>query len=743
MANPAKDRPPAVRFNGPFLGLNTTLLPRQLDSRFAVEAKNVILSQGRIRPRVPLEVIGSLGQPNGIQFNAEFISAVHWNPPLGDRPIIVAKGVGVDDSVVSYWKFVQDDTGPDTPIQKAVQLSVPFPLGLSRGPVCWVPVGNWMYIVDGSGLPLKFDGVGNALTPVGLLPPTVNSEQTLIGDPTLARPHVSFFRKVGLPEPNLTGAPEYAVTLYDSVNDVESNGNFIGPIQGEFQGFGFKVEFFANWVNIKADWARGLATQVRIYRKGNVDTLDPVSGETVRWASYRLVAVIDDDETSVTDPSYRDRSTPLEADQDAVPLLAEDFHSSFATGPWAPTKNWVPPVATVAVYYKDRMFYGGLTKGWWHAESATHNPGPPVEGLSEPHDLSSRIYYSEFGHPDHVDLAADFERLTGDRDDGVGGMVELAGQLLMGKRNSLWILAGTITTSTNETNATGAVPLASSHQLYRTKAIVGCANQNPRFTARTGGNSLIVAGDPPMAFFNSESGFYKFDGLAEQQVSKAIQPTWFDFVRYGDFTERAQRVTYAVDPFNECIYLCNGSSTETGRPKILVYHYNTGAWSELDASEQVVANHKEPSCVFSALGSLGPGGSVKNYSSLMVGVRGNVLSSNRYTLSMVIPTWCYETAPLRVYEGRRSHFYEVRFMHGRVSDDNVPDPLIRMGWRVDPRAPFEMVQRSAKDDIYHRQPIGQQGPDIALRMEDQGQSVLWSEQYGFTGWEIDAEVAGY
>jgi len=661
------------KFTGPFLGLNTTLTPRDLDARWAVDAQNVLLSDGRVRPAWPLSLWGGTDPEAAwpaVTWQEGWVSPmgnqIHWDSPkVGE--IIVFQSY-LQDRGWRYWAAYPDgrvlDLAPSQP-----------------RPACYVPAYGRLYMLDGAD-PRKTDGTIEGTVLAGLFPPT--------GAARLVRDDNTEGWAI-LEE----GTYEYAITYYDEEHDVESNPYNLGQID-----ITASEEHRAQIQVTGEPLANRHVTHWRLYRK-DIHLGTPY---------FLLRSQRKYEAGSLYDP-YGTRTDPTPAEGNTT------------TGPFAPSKNGVPPKATVGCVYRDRMFY---------------NNSVTTDGRD---DL---LHYSAFGRPDHVD-PDDYETLTGDAQSGITGMAELQKQLVLLKPKSIWVLSGTIVTSTNETIATGATAPSSSHSLGKTKATIGCANTE-------GGNGAIVVGEPERLHFNGEAGLYSFDGVAERNLAKNIKDTWRTFAKRRSETEgeKNQQVSYAVDTVNRILFIANGVQP-WGDPEILAYHYGregpdgVGGWTYLRSPWRA-----RPYCsVATTLGDIHEAeddAEATFYAPLMVACAdGKIRIGNDRSEILEMPRFRYETPPLRPLDGGLAHIYQVTWLHGRVvSDDDYPRDF-EFGHRAKREEQYELRRRSLRYAASQHQPISRESDEISLLVQSPsglGDTMHWHPDMGLAGWILEFEPAG-
>lgn len=668
-------------YAGPFWGLNTTARPRDLGPAWAVDAQNVLLHDGRIRPAWPFTPFGpsDIPWPTSDWPTPAIISAYHWDSPAAGQIVVFQ----IEEVVVGQPQHsTLYAAHPDgTLVHLGGDLAV--------RPATYVVAYEQLYVLAGDRS-YKTDGSPEGTLRIGIPPP-------MLGQADLEQ------IAAGPDEPVLPeGSYQYALTAYDASRDVESNPFTFADALTIGAGLSYRARIhLARWGGQPIPPDRGV-TDVRLYRR------DVHLG----YPFFLL-------RTTKSWPRSDALEDPVGTRADPIP-----GEGSVITGPFAPSKNGVPPRATIGALYKDRMFYNDA-------------------GASR----SDLLYYSGFGHPDHVD-PDDFVTLEGDPERGVTGMTELAGQLCLLKPRSIWILSGAITGATNETIATGAAPPQSSHLLYRTKAQAGCAN-------RGGGNGAILVGDPPRLHYNGEAGLYAFDGVDEVNVGKAIIPTWRAFARHGDDlqAEKNQALTYGVDAVNQILFIANGAQP-FGDPEILCYHYarthaqgeqRLGAWTYLRSESQ----RKRYRCVATTLGDViahQPGAEAGFYSPVLVGTEtGDLLLANDRATEERIPTFRYESPPLRIMEGQLAHIFQVTWLHDRVVDVEQRPRSLEFGFRSDRLAEFQLETRTTRSAIHQHQRVARETAELALRVQTptpMGLRTMWHPDLGIVGWVIEYEPAG-
>jgi hypothetical protein len=685
------------KFTGPFLGLNTTLKPRELGPAWAVDAQNVILGDGRVRPAWPFGLWGG-ENPEAAWPPMRWVeghhpshvgNAIHWHSPVvGEIFVYQVWAVSEDGQTYAPGYYAVHPDG------RVVHLISWAP---ASGPACYVPAYGRLYIYDGSSFPIRTDGTPENTVFTGMPAPVLGTYEGYLGDTPSAD---------AILEP---GDYEYAVTWYDQADDVESNplnlGRFtVRSLQEEYR---FVVSDLGN---AGAGWH---STHLRLYRRdhhvGNPYFL-------LRWTRPRT----DIGSTRLYFDPYGFRGTPTPPEGDEV------------NGPFAPSKNGLPPAATVACLYKDRMF-----TNYEHIASARSDV------------RNDYLYYSAFGHPDHVD-PDDFEVLGGDAQTGVYGMGEVGHQLVLIKPKSIWLLSGTIGGSTNATIATGAKAPFSTHTLTRSKSAVGCAN-------RGGGNGAIIVGDPELIHFNSEDGLYSFDGVTENNVAKNVRDTWRRFAKQGELRdgEKNQRISYAVDTLNKILFIANGDQPY-GDPEVLAYHYGrdrvqagggVGAWSYLRPTGRRWRYHT----VATTLGDIEtPGNREPAYYYAPLAIvcsDGKIRLGNDRSTTLATQAFRYETPPLRPLEGGKAHIYQITWLHDRIHV--VPDDgFVRdwaFGFRVVRDETFELRTRSLKWATEQHQGVRRESQEISLLVQSPGgpgETLYWHPDYGLAGWILEFEPAG-
>jgi hypothetical protein len=335
--------------------------------------------------------------------------------------------------------------------------------------------------------------------------------------------------------------------------------------------------------------------------------------------------------------------------------------------------------------------------------------------------------------------------------DNITGMAELAGQLMVLKAESIWGVNGGISVATNDNVALGTMVDPQLPDIYKTLSPIGCAN-------RAGGNGAIVAGHPPLLYFNGATAFYAFDGINTLPVSGAITPTWNKFVQwiklstaYSRFAQQ-QAITYAIDEGRQILFLCAGQfHPEDGRdsPNILAYHYglagggSPGAWTVINMRE---SGELDPHPVQAVCSSLGYGETTPFWYCGLHAITyedGGMRWYQSVLLEDVDPYahWFghfrYHTGRLMVHPVKPVHVYGINWLHGRA-----PSPLaLLFGWEADADGDVQTQSYNVDDGNRFRQPVGCRMEDIQLRIEG-WIGDAYSRDVAILGWSLDTELVG-
>ena len=697
--------PTEMPFAGPFRGLNTTQRPRELSPDWATEARNVIYSEGQIRPRAPW-VDYLQGVLEDWREDATALAIVSIFPVLDEgtapeqpesrrtlfktRPVdLTVKNKG------ELWSIVQEERGP-----RLIQLAE----NLSNRPADFAVFNNLIYVVDGSGWVGRTDGVTLELAgiPGGQSYPKVH----------LGGGNSQFS---GLEAARY----QYAWSWYNADLDLEGNYHETTELDGSaFGELGVRIliyrQFLGSDTLIPTPPQRGI-THWRLYRK-NLS-----KGETYFWLIETL---------PLHQTLFHDYETDLVASQPKIP------EGTPTSGPYGAVKNGLPELWHFSTLfpYRGRMFYG-------------RQAGVGLAG--QRHDLM----FSAIDHPDYVDEGDYLPLELDERNQGVTGLAVLSGQLAILQPGAMHIHAGDIITTTNDSIATALLPAASSHTVYKTSAVAGCEN-------RAGGNGAIVCGHPPLLYYNAASGLYVNNGVDERMVTPHIKPTWRRFAegRYGAVDQQA--VSYAVDTLNEILYLANAEASGVGpagdvvQPSteaesfILAYHYarrgqdGVGVWSMIDADQTAAV-----SCVASALGTpiLEAGGrpegdEPQRYVQLLAGTTGGQIyeSDDREASELPMPHFLHKTGRARIKEGQLVHSYFLKWLH----DQAAAGTLLRVGAIFDGKSDLEEVTIDVGASIYSRQPLRRVSTDAQLVVRNADPPGVWSPQVSVVGWVFVGELAG-
>lgn len=675
-----------IRHEGQFLGLNTTLTPRQLPPAFGTVCHNVLVSEGRIRPRLPwyrLVTDGIPGQQVVGMLNVRR-GGVAW--------LLVKTAIPGTPGSGMLWNVTDG---------QVTNLAA----NLSPWPVCWVFVGDTVYVIDGTTLMVKTRGGPADTVTIGIPAPVAGSEHASGGVYGLV---IFGWDHPDYPEYGLvaggsyglgfSGTYSYAVTYRNRETGVESNPVYSGPVTlaEQFPRIFFNFEYTPN-NNAGID-------EVRIYRRN--DTLGQPFYRLVDQGNYDPI-----DPFSTTGDEFVDQTRD-----------ADITVSDTSIGPFAPSRNGLPPKSRCAAWYEDRMFY-----------AAVDEPG--------------KLYYSGKGYPEHVAGDA-FVNVTGDESDDINGLLASSGQLFIGKAKSIHILSGPIIAPDNLTRALGtpdsSLP-ASTHQLFR----AGTVDVGPQ--RASAGNGLVSAGG--RVLFANDGGLYAFDGQQAVNVStERIGPTWRAFMRRGTGRPQDATLTFAHDPEDGVLYICNGTVGDILAPPVLAFHYRlaggAGGWTTLSDA----ADPFSPSLVTAVAGSLGDTAPREITSdpdretALFIGQdNGRVfLASDRESLEGFAPPFMWETGDLAVTPSLRKHFYSGKWHLHRTTEFHGDSPVVELGYRLDAG---DVVIKKTTGLVGSRPirqfAIGRTGDDIRLVIRKAlAWQYGWSPDVGFTGFELAVELSG-
>lgn len=725
-----------LRFPGPFLGLNSDQARHKVGPAFATKAEDVLITRtGSVRPREPLSAYIHSGDhriPGVIQgmihVDLQTLSGVEYEFPTADKAAVLVKAVKPGERI---FRLITRQG------QSELSMAGHTAATLSLFPPTWVFAGGWLYIIDGS-LPLvKYNGV--EMRTVGILPP-------IAGKSTGDEGHV-------YPEDVLTGIPvwpsialvRYAVTFYDSECQTESNPIYFPDLDDPGALIGPNVTVRLHYRGIDADpnplpSGRGIDT-IRIYRQ---NMLRPNDNRSLGQTFYRLVAELDAGASAQDDESWTDTIQVAESGDEQT----EDVTlSDTITGPFAPSRNGVPPAARIGAWYKNRMWY------------------------SDPDD-GSRVWFSQEGKPEHVAgldaYPANVVRIGGDPDDVITGMVEMAGQLVVLKKGSIWVISGYMEWQTNLDTALGAVTAQVPPEIYKAKCKVGC-------DATAGGNGAIVCGHPPLLYYPHADGFYVFDGVDDRPVSDLVSKEWTALLtghaEQGAFARpQNHAIAYAHDTANQILLIAAPPAAMAWfSDRVLCYHWNArrpdgiGAWTQFFFGDQLGIEDDAPlgvCCVATALGKPSYGTTDEGvvlmtalcpylialaYTSASDG-----LTYSRIFLADVdpispgldMPDWKWETGDLRVVGGKRAHVYWWETEHDRfLGEENTPQ--LRTEYSVDGRdfTPVGGVGGTDVSSALTRRRLGRTARSMALRFRRGHPATTWAPWEGITGYALDVELA--
>lgn len=731
------------QFQGPYYGLNLTADPTQLPPQWATVARNIILSDGKIRMRAPFhsmrdgsgdDAVMDYGIVNPGAAANVCVGLFPWINSRFAKPITMA--VVMPETIVPPFS---QGSGTAAPRLWRLEEGVdPFDMGILTGEVrtiapSWLLWQGWLYVSVGTDTLWKTNG--HMLTKAGLMVPPA-------GMVTVARSNAG--------SGGINADVRYYMTLRDRKTGVESNSYAIpddSPFNADdptlikhtendtdatftiqLHGPTAGVPEFQNWDEL---W---------IYRQ-NVDLEQPAgrkialgrANEIPRVSSGPTELVVVDNE-----------------DEDNIELRA--IGSNIVTGPFSPSRNGVPSNVGPMGTYGGRMYFGEIK----HPAAFT--------------DLG-KLRFSAIGFPDHVD-PDDWIDVSGDKDDEITGVEQLGDQLIVGKRKSIWVVSGNPTTETNDTIATGAVAFESTERTYRSKATVGPLNK--------GGNGFVVVGEPARVYFASDNGLYTFDGIDTRYLGQVIKALWSDFSKApGDgfgVHDREFNFTFADDPKNGLLYICCGRrSRDTARP-VLVYHYRgdrgdgLGYWTTADMVSQPLKQGDQISdCTVTTIASsFDPDNDRLEFSpitfgvvvtrrhdaqSLLGGIRvmqqatENVYDPFPLQLHDPTPNFEYRSGDIPLVRGLRQQLDYVKFFLAVGSNGGISPAQIVLEVIPDGDESRKVsVEHGASASLVRVVPVQRSASTIAYRYAMAPGNDAWPQdfdpQIGLIGWEPFAELVG-
>lgn len=697
-----------LNFAGPFLGLNTVQAPHRLSPAFATIAENVLITRGGgVRPRDPWRL-----------YSREGISG--WPMVTGMLHLDVSKLAGSTDSLSKLRVLLKTQTGKLflTSGFSGFEDLAP-PQTLSDAPPTWVLANRRLYVIDGSPRMIQYDG--EKVFTIGIHAPSVHYSNPPDGS------HQVEFEKItgGFPGAD-AGYYYYFASFYNSTYGIESNAAGIERILHDGTS---RIRVTAHPAAFPLSLQQGIDT-VRIYRQHQANVDDEELG-----LPPRLIA-----ELSNWPPGAPDFTWDNEVPDDEVTL------SDVITGPFAPTRNGIPPAARIAVWYKNRM---------WYAD--------PDDG--------TRLWFSELAFPEHVGSTS-FIRIGGDPDDVITGMVEMAGQIIILKKASIWILSGDLETYDNAKVALASRPgvdfAESFPEVYKSKSKTGCHNSG-------GGNGAIVCGHPPLLYYSNANGLYRFDGADDRLVSDLIMDEWAEVLNaVQGISETDHSISYAVDLQNEVLYVCP-AAVRTGNSfpqRILCYHWGrnrgdgVGVWTTITNIGDSVLEFLERlgiACIATCLGApsdlLELRERVEHVSPLLVAelywytpplgddptfYTAILHAESREGEQGVVPPWLWRTGDLLLAGGKKAHMYYLEYSHERAQSEVGGGPTVKVQYAVDDGA-IELLSPSeagqdTKGVFMRRLQLGRTGRSLALQFA-RGAETDWESWNGLTGFAVDVELA--
>ncbi len=290
---------------GPFLGLNTTTDPSELPPQYATVCRNVILSDGRIRPRAPWSVLAGIA-PN----DRSVLGMYYWHKDDVPTDAFVIAKIGT-----SLYRIPQRVT-LGNPVTFLTELSTDYFANMVR-------YRDFLYVLDGSDRLVKTDGTTNGTLLVGIDPPHPNRVSLV---------------EAAVGGSGINASVSYKITYYDSDHGIESNP--VGPYSFVVAGAGTGVKL--TFAILATPGQQGI-THIRLYRQNT----------TLGQVGFRLLAELSVNQGGpviVYSDTARGDTT---ANEDADVTL-----SSWTAGPFAPALNKVPRYWALGAIYNGRLFAG-------------------------------------------------------------------------------------------------------------------------------------------------------------------------------------------------------------------------------------------------------------------------------------------------------------------------------------------------------------------------------------------------
>ncbi len=701
-----------LRVKGPFLGVNEKATTEILPPEYAESMLNVLVHRGMIEVRPGAERILSFAPGNNAFYRVAHIQPIPTRIDGGDveGDVLV---VGSSNSESSHIFVNNRNVAPGDPELYDLGAFATIAHG-SRGAV--VPHLRAIYVVFGAAgkVGVVYTGTRQATygppMDAGIAPPA-SVEVGSVSNADVPSPFSS-----GLQFP--LGVYEFACSFYDSETGTESNAQ-MATISGlpESTVLTFDLADRALRIDVTppAAFANARVKQVRVYAKITTLQADVDGVESGAEEAFRLVGQYDFEtrnDISVPPPTPTANTYYLGEDGMRVLPFAEPL-SIRGTGPYAPTRNGIPPLSNTAIVFSDRVLYASATDD---------NPGA--------------IYYSDRESGEHV-AADDFILFPDSGTDLISGWALFQGRLIVFKSSAIYVLTGTIARQSNDKAALGELAPAGNYQLFKTTSTIGCFNTE-------GGVGVVECDD--LLYYNAKDGIYTFNGLVSRKISDPVQAT---FAGYTDAQKR--KCSMANDRVSGLLWICFDSNVP-----VLCYDYRRGlgdpsvnAWTLHDfGGTDIFADAPQTPCPAVAPSAAFLTGSLDDIDSAK-GVEQVRASLTRDADNRIVP-WHYRTPWMDLdLPDREKRIHYVTLFYGA---GNEQGKYFRFSVRVEPAdSDAGAFQGRARDSVVFASisaglqasrvfPVGLRGTRVQLELS----ADLTREGRGpFTGFAIDAEPVGW
>jgi hypothetical protein len=680
--------PQPGEFLGPFLGINTTLDPSQIGPAFAVKARNVILSDGRIRPRMAWRHLRFTSDRDAIQLGTDqaIASMYHWNrSEATDEPDILVK---------TRYRHADVPLSGQLWLVARNRVARQLATGLSNQTAQFIKYEGLIYVLDGSQRMWVTDGEPNGTIYAGMEHPTLEEDV--------------WAQVESYGGATLWGSVTYAVT-------------FLNPHGGESNPLYFGGGVYDSAEATPMQIVHGQATAFTIYGKRLAGP-----GRAARFRIYRRNLTLGQVGWRLIHEGDYPSDAGFVEFFDVTP--EEDITvSSDVTGPFAPSRHTLLPRASMGAMYRHRLFFT-------HAEYAPN------------------VYFSAIGEPQHVDVddKIPLEGEADDGINGMAAMAdqlfvgkERGIQVIAGDIH-------TATDETNATGAQPLESNHRSYPTNVTTGPTGAIEGN-NFVKAGEPSRLMYVAKHGLHDFDGVNERFVGDAIERTWSEFGYRGTSLDDRGVESFEfahDAAEGILYicagrsASDPSHPVLAYHYRVNRGDG----------LGIWTTIDAGgvSPHATPTDESKTITAIAGSLGERSGGTRRSSILVGFRDGTLAiGDADTADLPMPDFEWESGDMIVDRGLRVHVYAAKVFYTVIqgvigmerSAPMIFEVVLKQGKQLRPRMASADLADETREFVAI--PVRREGTRFSLKL---AKGPSWATAadlgVGIVGWEMQTEIVG-